>query len=227
MCFSPEVSFTAAAVLAPAGAFAMRRAWKSDHRYLPLCALPLLFAAQQFFEGMVWVSGSNPELLRAYSTAYLFFAWLGWPVWIPFSVYWLEPPRRQPFYLVAAIAGAILGAGQFLPYLAHGGWVQTSFLPRAVVYGGTEMMRLIIGEIPTYAIYIVLVIIPSLLASDRRVKVFGLLIAAAFTITYLFFRYAYISVFCFWGAVMSLYLVWMIGRRGRDLRAAMPVAAAG
>jgi hypothetical protein len=124
---------------------------------------------QQFLDGMVWISGAaDPQQARVWSTAYLFFAWLGWPVWVPFSVYWLEPPRRQPFYLVAAITGVILGAGQFLPYLAHGYWVETSFLPRAIVYGGTEMVRLIIGEIPTYSIYLTLVIIPSLLASDRR-----------------------------------------------------------
>lgn len=213
MCFSPEVSFAAAAVLLPAGATAMSLAWKRDRRYLALCTLPLLFGIQQFLEGMVWLSAADPGLLRAYSTFYLFFAWLGWPVWIPFSVYWLEPPRRQPFYLIAAIAGAILGAGQFLPYLAHGAWVETGFLPNAVVYGGTEMVQLIIGQVPTYTIYLVLVIIPSLLATDRRVKLFGLLIAIAFATTYLFFRYAYISVFCFWGAVMSLYLVWMIARR--------------
>ena len=216
MCFSPEVSFTAAAVLVPAGGYAMAQAWRTDRRYLTLCTLPLLFGVQQFLEGMVWISGhAGLDRVQAWSIAYLFFAWLGWPVWVPFSIYWLESPRRQPFYLVAAIAGAILGAGQFLPYLAHGDWVQTSFLPRAIVYGGTEMVQLIIGEIPTYSIYLTLVIIPCLLASDRRVKVFGLLIALAFATTWLFFRYAYISVFCFWGAVISLYLVWMIrDRRG-------------
>lgn len=220
MCFSPEVSFTAAAVLVPAGGYAMARAWRTDRRYLALCTLPLLFGVQQFLEGMVWISAASADQVRFWSTAYLFFAWLGWPIWVPFSVYWLEPRKRQPFYLIAAITGAILGAGQFLPYLAHGGWVQTSFLPRAVVYGGTEMVRLIIGEIPTYSIYLVLVVIPSLLASDRRVKVFGLLIALAFAVTWLFFRYAYISVFCFWGAVMSLYLVWMIHDVRRDRTAA-------
>jgi hypothetical protein len=168
MCFSPEVSFTAAAVLVPAGGYAMAQASRT--------------AATSHFARFRSCSGCN-----SFSTAWSGSAvprthnrrgcgrppicsspWLGWPVWVPFSVYWLEPPRRQPFYLVAAITGAILGAGQFLPYLAHGYWVETSFLPRAIVYAGTEMVRLIIGEIPTYSIYLTLVIIPSLLASDRR-----------------------------------------------------------
>lgn len=214
MCFSPEVSFAAAAVLMPSGAAAMSLAARRDSRYLPLATLPLLFGAQQLLEGLVWTSGAAGDLdqVRIFSTAYLFFAWLAWPVWIPLSVYWLEPPRRKPWFLIPIIAGAVLGSGQFLPYLAHGGWVQTTFLPRAVVYGGTEMFQLIIGRIPTYAIYLLLVIGPPLLSSDRRVKVFGLLIALAFAGTYLLFRYAYISFFCFWGAVMSLYLVWMMTR---------------
>jgi len=228
MCFSPEVSFAAAAVLVPSGAAAMSFAERRDRRYLPLATLPLLFGVQQLLEGLVWTSGAAGDLdqVRIYSTAYLFFAWLAWPVWVPLSVYWLEPARRKPYFLIPIIAGAVLGSGQFLPYLAHGGWVQTTFLPRAVVYGGTELFQLIIGRIPTYTIYLSLVIAPALLSSDRRVKVFGLLIALAFAVTNLFFRYAYISVFCFWGAVMSLYLVWMMARLpGGRREAGRPAAA--
>lgn len=228
MCFSPEVSFAAAAALVPAGAAAMSLAARRDGRYLPLATLPLLFGVQQLLEGLVWTSGAagNLDHVRIFSTAYLFFAWLAWPVWVPLSVYWLEPPRRRAYFLIPIIAGAILGSGQFLPYLAHGGWVQTSFLPRAIVYGGTEMFQLIIGRVPTYAIYLSLVVAPPLLSSDRRVKLFGLLIALAFAVTNLFFRYAYISVFCFWGAVMSLYLVWLMTRLPGRRSEVSPSAAA-
>jgi len=47
MCFSAEASFTAAAVLVPAGAVSMVRAYKTDRRYLPIATLPLLFGLQQ------------------------------------------------------------------------------------------------------------------------------------------------------------------------------------
>ena len=47
-------------------------------------------------------------------------------------------------------------------------------------------------------------------ASKSELRIFGILIAAVFAVTYSFFSYAYISVFCFRGALMSFYLVGMI-----------------
>ena len=55
-----------------------------------------------------------------------------------------------------------------------------------------------------------------LLSSNVNVQIFGLLVAAVMVVTYLFFSNAYIFVFCFGGAVTSLYLVWMTF--GGDLR---------
>ena len=62
----------------------------------------------------------------------------------------------------------------------------------------------------TYAIYLFVVIAPLLTSSNRRAQVFGILVSIVVAITYLFFEYAYISVFCFGGALMSLYIVYMV-----------------
>ena len=35
-----------------------------------------------------------------YSLAYMFFSWLAWPVWVPISVFFLEPERKKLFILV-------------------------------------------------------------------------------------------------------------------------------
>ena len=67
----------------------------------------------------------------------------------------------------------------------------------------------------TYGIYAALVSVPFLLSRDRAVKVFGLLVLGVLVVTYTFFAYAYISVFCFGGALMSLYLVAMTLRKPR------------
>ena len=218
MCFSAEASFTAAAVLVPTGAFSIYSAWKADPRYIPIGALPLLFGVQQLMEGFVWTSGARGDvaLAHGFSLAYMFFAWLAWPVWIPFSIFFLEPARRRPFYLVAAILGGILGAGQYLPYFVHGDWLTVQFLGRAIRYDGVELFDYIFSRNLTYAIYLGLVILPALLSSRREVRLFGVLIALAVAITYAFFRYAYISAFCFLGAIMSLYLLLMIRRARRQ-----------
>ena len=215
MCFSAEASFAAAAVLIPAGAASMAMACRTDMRFLPLCTLPLLFGLQQLMEGFVWTTGAGGDLALAhgFSLAYMFFAWLAWPVWVPFSVYFVETARRKPFYLVAAILGGILGAGQYLPYVVHGDWLTVDFLGRAIRYDGVELFDYLFDRNFTYAIYLGLIILPALLSSRRDVRVFGVLIALAVALTYAFFRYAYISAFCFLGAIMSLYLVLMIRRR--------------
>ncbi len=214
MCFSAGASFAAAGLLVPTGALSLHQAWRTDRRYTALCALPLLFGVQQLLEGLVWTSGAggDPALTHGFSAAYMFFAWLAWPVWVPFSVFFVEPAARKPFYLVAAVLGGIIGAGLYLPYFVHGEWLTVRFLDNAIVYGGVELFDFLVDRDLTYSAYLALVILPPLLSSRREVRIFGLLIALAFAITYFFFRFAYISVFCFLGALMSFYLLFMIHR---------------
>jgi hypothetical protein len=226
MCFSATASFTAAAVLMPLGIISVVRAWRGKRRYLALAALPLLFSAQQLLEGMVWRSGEAgaTAAVTIYSLGYMFFSWLAWPVWVPFATYFLEPQRRRPIYLIIAIAGGMLGALQYVPYFVHDGWLVTRFLPHAISYGGTEMLDFVAGREATYAIYLLVVIGPLLLSTDRDAKVFGVLVALVAITTYAFFRYAYVSVFCFGGALMSLYLVWRPFSSGSGPRASAGVA---
>lgn len=212
MCFSAEASFTAAAVLLPAGAITANQAYRTNRQYLPIAALPLFFGLQQLFEGLVWTGNalSSDSMVERYSMAYMFFSWLAWPVWVPFSTYFLEPCRRRYVYLIFAILGGMLGAMQYLPYFAHEGWLVTKFLPYAISYQGTVLFDFIMQRDLTYAIYLFVVIAPLLTSSNRRAQVFGLLISMVVAITYLFFQFAYISVFCFGGALMSLYIVYMV-----------------
>lgn len=227
MCFSAEASFTAAALLLPVGVVSATKAWRTDRRYVAICALPILFGLQQLSEGLVWTAGEagNMAAVNRYTLAYMFFTWLAWPVWVPSATFFVEPSSRKPLYLAFALLGAILGAGQYLPYLAHEDWLSVTFLPRAISYGGTMLFDFLLARELTYAIYVVTVILPLLLASKTEIKIFGLLVALALVITYIFFRFAYISVFCFLGALMSFYLAAMIFWKARQLREAGPQAA--
>ena len=211
ICLSAAVSYTAAAVLIPLGAVTLVRGLRTDRRYAALFALPLLFGLQQLFEGLVWTAGGLDDQVAVvgYAMAYMFFSWLAWPVWVPIAVFLIEGSRRKPLFLVMAILGGMLGGLQYVPYFAHEGWLSVRFLPNAVVYESTELLDFIIGREGTYMIYMAIVAGSLLLSRDRNVKVFGLLVFAVMAVTYAFFAYAYVSVFCFGGAVMSLYLVWM------------------
>jgi hypothetical protein len=217
MCFSPEASFTAAALLLPAGVISTYRAYQTDRRYVAICALPFLFGIQQLLEGLVWVAGAHADQdsIQRLSLAYMFFSWLAWPIWVPFSTYFLESSRRAWIYLVFAISGGMLGAVQYFPYFAHNDWLVTKFLEHAISYEGIELFDFIVGRETTYIIYALIIIAPLLLSSDRDVKIFGVLVTIVLATTYALFRYAYISVFCFGGALMSLYLVYMIFKKDR------------
>src|SRR3990172_2351030 len=133
MCFSAEASFAAAAILLPAGAIGVQRAYRTDPRYLPFAALPIFFGLQQLLEGLVWTGNalSSDTMVQRFSLAYMFFSWLAWPVWVPLSTYFLEPCGRRYVYLIFAIMGGMLGAMQYLPYFAHEGWLVTKLFPHA------------------------------------------------------------------------------------------------
>lgn len=214
MCLSAPVSFAAAAVLIPAGAYSAWRAWRTDRGYAALAALPMLLGIQQFSEGVIWTAGAQGDtrLTELFSLAYMFFAWVGWPVWLPVSVYFTEPPRRHGAYLVFAIAGGMLGSVQWVPYLVHSGWLRVTLLERAIRYSDTELLDSVVSRPVTYLTYVTILIAPLVLATDRRIRLFGLLVAAVLAVTVGFFQWAYISVFCFGGAVISGYLLWAFRR---------------
>ncbi len=225
MCFSAEVSFASAAVLIPAGTFAMRNAYRKDRRYVPFATLPLLFGLQQFFEGLVWISGrwSEPDWVQRFSLAYMFFSWLAWPVWVPYSTYFLEPCRRRQIHLLFAILGGMIGALQYVPYFAHDGWLVTAFLDRAISYQGTHLLEFIVPREFTYAVYLFVIIAPLVISSVKEANIFGYLVTFVVLVTFAFFQFAYISVFCFGGAIMSLYIVNVTNRIGS--RRAQPIEA--
>jgi hypothetical protein len=106
--------------------------------------------------------------------------------------------------------GGMLGAMQYFPYFAHEGWLVTKILPNAISYQGTVLFDFIMRRGLTNAIYLFIIIAPLLTSSNQRAQVFGILISIVVAITYLFFQFAYISVFCFGGALMSLYVVYMV-----------------
>jgi len=116
----------------------------------------------------------------------------------------------------------MLGALQFIPYLVHEGWLVVKFFDHAISYEGTVLFDFIMRREMTYVGYLVLILAPLLTSSRRSVNIFGILIVLVIAVTYLFFSYAYISVFCFGGAMMSAYLVYMVFRETGSQRHRIP-----
>lgn len=215
MCLSAEVSFGAAAFLIPAGIAAAATSVGGDRRYLMIATLPALFGLQQLVEGLIWTAGQAGDGARVdrYALIYMFFTWIVWPIWVPLSAYFIEKGGRRHVILPFIVAGAMLGGLQFIPYFVHVGWLTTNFLPWAVRYQDINLVDGLVSRWVTYAIYVAVVIVPFLLVREWAIKVFGLLVAAVTVTTYVFFSYAYISVFCFGAAVISVYLLALMWKK--------------
>lgn len=79
-------------------------------------------------------------------------------MWFPLSADFVEPARRRPAYLNFMVIGAMHGSIQWLPYLAHVGWLKVSFLGYAARYPTS----LYFGRLLTFAVHSGLAMVPRM-----------------------------------------------------------------
>lgn len=214
MCFSAEASLGSAIVLLPAGAYCIESASRKDRRYLPLAVVPVFFGIQQLCEALVWLEleRGNAATADTAARAYLFFALALWPVWIPLAAASIEP-RVRARWLLAALAGIglLFGIVQYLPFA-------TGPSPDPHVVG--HSIRYDLSVVPAVrsfwswgwmAIYLAAVCVPLLASGNRRVRPLGVGTLLFALISVLLFEHAFASVWCFFAAILSGYLAFIIG----------------
>ena len=214
MCFSATASFTAGVVLLGVGVLTLRAARRP--RELPLAAIPLLFAIQQLTEGVIWLTFSHetPLLNTVMTHVYSFFSHVLWPVLVPVAVLLVEPPGwRRTTLATTCAAGLAVGAYLLynlatLPVIArptgqHIEYVSPHFFAAAVM-----------------SLYLLSTCVGPILSSHRMVRLFGVLALLSFASVYYFYAAWFISVWCFFAALLSItILVHLKGDiAGRTLR---------
>ncbi|MES2255565.1 MAG: DUF6629 family protein [Pseudomonadota bacterium] len=214
MCFSEPVSFVAGGVLMAGGVFAGWKAYNINSRYLPVSQMPTLAGVQQFMEGHVWmgVNNADPSMVWWAAMGFIFFSWLIWPVWIPFSIYFLEPTasRRKLPLLGFAVAGLIFGLVLFVPHLFHPDWVKVRVNHQSLSYEDTMFLDYLIPRWLTYSIYVILIVAPPMISTYLHIRLFGLTLIAVLAVVFAFLTYAYISFFCFLAGVGTIHLIYII-----------------
>jgi hypothetical protein len=211
MCFSAEASFAAGVALLPAGAFCLRQALKKDVRFLALASVPVLFGLQQLCEGLVWVGleSGNPALARGAAFFFLFFALPFWPFWIPASSVLLEAGKRTRLVLLAgALLGSAFGWTLYAPTVQGSDrWLSVRMVHHSIQYDLTVLPAFrMVPPVCWTLLYLAVVFAPLLLSSDVYFRLFLVTLALAAAVSYVFFRYAFESVWCFFAAVLSLQL---------------------
>ncbi len=216
MCFSAEASLTAAAVLIPAGVYTVATAWRKDRAYLPLAVIPLLFGVQQCFEAVVWWGQGQDRAwwVRAGAVGFLFFAIALWPGWVPFATGRLETGLRRRLFYGLAVVGLGTGLLAYLPaVMRYHEWLEVTVVEHSIRYDLTRLPGATTAAGAVWqAVYMSAVCCPLLLSRRRPVRAFGLVAVAAAVVTYLQFRYAFASVWCFLAALLSLILAYALYR---------------
>jgi hypothetical protein len=115
VCFSPQADLVGGVVVGAIGIDVVRHRTQW-HGHVMIAALPLLFAAHQLDEAVVWWSLQGHighEAGRWALWAYLLFAFVVLPTFVPIAVLRLEPPgwRRMiitPFAALGVVVSTVL-----------------------------------------------------------------------------------------------------------------------
>lgn len=210
MCFSAEVSYGAASVLAILGYQTLKLT--HERWQLPLAVIPSLFALHQFSEGVIWTFLGREippnAFFYLFQFVYVFIAYLLYPTWFPFAVLTMEtiPWRR---YALGCLMLLGLGVAFLNIDRLPGENVIVKVEGHSLQYPVTDWVR----GVP----YIVAVCLPFLLSSRKRIWWIGAVGFVAFLITMYFYYWTVASVWCFFAALISMMLYGVV-REQRNIR---------
>jgi hypothetical protein len=218
MCFSATGSFAASGLLAGIGLATLVRNRSPRHRMF--AAIPLLFAAQQAAEGIVWVTLSEAALAtlhRAAVNVFLSVALMVWPLWLPLALQRIErdPVRRR--VLMGLLCAGVAVTGYAIVLLIR--WqpiAQVAGHSIRYAYAGepgwpSPLICLLVYAIPTVA--------PFFVSSANLARTIGLALIASLLAAVIVERDALTSVWCFFAALLSG-LVFLAAEREQQFLAA-------
>jgi hypothetical protein len=206
MCFSATGSFVVSGVIAGIGIASVRQEKAPSHRMLAV--IPLLFAAQQVAEGVVWLTMDRPGLRVVHHAAiatFLAFALVLWPAWVPLSLRMIErsPSARSRLTVLSAMGAVVAACAAVI--LMRG-------RPEAAVVGHSLTYSYAApGPSIVLALYLPAYVVPSLLpffvSTMSKAKLMGVVLTVALIATFLIKREALTSVWCFFAAIFSVVVV--------------------
>lgn len=214
MCFSATVSYSAAVILAGTGVYTFRQAGRLHPSYRAWALVPLFFGLQQAFEGLVWqalTAGNHSEAVT-FGLGFHFFSHFLWLWWLPLSSYLVEPRKiLKRVFAGCGIFGAIAGGLVYTLMLLHPEWMTVAVREHSIIYDFSAPYRSDIHiPITPVMLYGLIILVPLLFSSHRLIKIFGGLVILSMALASWAFNAAFVSVWCFFAAVLSLYIVYMI-----------------
>jgi uncharacterized membrane protein len=214
MCFSAGASFGAGLLISTIGAVSLRQVTAKEQ--IPFAAIPMIFGIQQFTEGLLWMALTRPEYVALKEVSmyhFLFFAQVVWPVWVPYAIWRIQPAKERNIWLkMFTILGAVVSL--YLFYCLLNFKIDASVSAHHIMYHQSYPKSL---QYPGAALYLIATIAPPFLSKFRHMRLLGIAVLISYIITMIFYTSYVISVWCFFAAVISA-SVWYILNRIKSLK---------
>ena len=207
MCFSAPASFVGSVILLGIGTATVRHVHKPSQ--LVFASIPLFFGIQQFMEGMLWVTLPHPGLALVQKICTVFFlimACVVWPVMVPLSVLLMEKNAgRKRILWVMLVVGLLMALYYAICLIlfkvsAHPSYYHIQYRTEFNPY--VERVNL--------PLYLMVTVAPLLISSIKKTYLLGLLMFLSCMISLLFFSQFLTSVWCFFAAINSGIIFWIL-----------------
>ena len=198
MCFSATASFTAGIGLLAIGAVTTSRVRRRAE--LPFALIPALFGVQQLIEGGLWLTFTHdaPQVNSVLTHLYSFFSHVLWPIYVPIAVLLLEPEAwRRKVLMAIAVAGAAVGL--YLLYFLVTEPIVSEVVGRHISYQSPHFYI-----VAVMVLYVLATCVSSFVSSCKTIRWFGAATFVALLAAYAFYAFWFISVWCFFAAVLSV-----------------------
>ena len=208
MCFSPEASFAGGAVISSIGVVTLKKVRTPSQKVF--AGIPLFFGIQQIAEGFVWVTVPRPDDVLALQTSmyiFLLMARVIWPMLIPLAVFLMEENAEKK-RILKILLGMGLSVSLYYTYCLIFLHAVPHISGHHIRYDTDYPDSL---AVPVFIIYFVASLTPLFLSSLKRTRVVGVLMFLSAVVTLILFMDYLTSVWCFFAAVISIVIYWIIG----------------
>jgi hypothetical protein len=207
-------------------AYSLKLGWRR-RELLPFAALPLLFGLQQVVEGFVWLDllSATPERARTPALGFMFFSHFLWLFWVPLAAAIAERVacRRRLFFAMTGV-GLVFGGAMYWPFVFDYDLWHVKIHEHSIGYYVDLVFDDAIPRDLSHGLYAVLTLVPLFASSSHRIKLLGAMMAIAAALTLLFFVYTFSSVWCFFAAGLSFYVLTLL-RAPQELQLPLPLEA--
>jgi hypothetical protein len=216
MCFSAVASFAGGVIISAIGVATVMKVHKPSQ--IVFASIPLFFGFQQFVEGFLWLILQHPEYVqyqKLLTYIYLAMAEVFWPMMIPLAVLWMEKDKkRRKFLWILLAMGISLSLYYIFCLFAFN--VTPEIMGYHIEYKDNfpESIRLV-----AFTIYLIASITPLFISSIKKTYLLGILMSLSCLITLIFFTQYLTSVWCFFAALISAVIFWILRDAKRKYKA--------